>query len=327
MSPPLLQVNDLKKHFPVSKGLFGRKSEWVYAVDGVSFEIARGETLSLVGESGCGKSTVGRAILRLFDITSGQVILDGQRIDDAAPSTMRQMRRRVQVVFQDPFSSLNPRMRVRDILAEPIRNFGLAKSAEDLEVRVTALMDTVRLPREALNRRPHEFSGGQRQRIGIARALAAEPELIVCDEAVSALDVSVKAQIVNLLQDLQQKFGLALLFISHDLAIVEHMTHRVAVMYLGKIVEVAPRREIFAAPRHPYTKALLSAVPLPEPGAQRNPIILGGDVPSPINPPSGCRFHTRCPYVFDRCRTEEPTLRTTGPEQWVACHLDALPEG
>lgn len=327
MSPPLLQVNDLKKHFPVKTGLFGRNSEWVYAVDGVSFEIAKGETLSLVGESGCGKSTVGRAILRLFDVTSGQVILDGQRIDDAAPATMRQMRRRVQVVFQDPFSSLNPRMRVRDILAEPIRNFGLAKSAIDLETRVTALMDTVRLPREALNRRPHEFSGGQRQRIGIARALAAEPELIVCDEAVSALDVSVKAQIVNLLQDLQREFGLALLFISHDLAIVEHMTHRVAVMYLGKIVEVAPRREIFAAPRHPYTKALLSAVPLPEPGAQRNPIILKGDVPSPINPPSGCRFHTRCPYVFDRCRIEEPQLRSTEGEQWVACHLDALPAG
>lgn len=322
MSPPLLQVNDLKKHFPVNKGLFGRKSEWVYAVDGVSFEIAKGETLSLVGESGCGKSTVGRAILRLFDITAGQVILDGQRIDDAAPSTMRQMRRRVQVVFQDPFSSLNPRMRVRDILAEPIRNFGLAKSATELETRVTALMDTVRLPREALNRRPHEFSGGQRQRIGIARALAAEPELIVCDEAVSALDVSVKAQIVNLLQDLQREFGLALLFISHDLAIVEHMTHRVAVMYLGKIVEVAPRQEIFAAPKHPYTKALLSAVPLPEPGAQRNPIILKGDVPSPINPPKGCRFHTRCPFVFDRCRIEEPVLRATGPEQWVACHLE-----
>ncbi|MBW7969672.1 dipeptide ABC transporter ATP-binding protein [Bradyrhizobium sp. BR 10289] len=325
MSVPLLQVNDLKKHFPIKKGLFGRQKEFVYAVDGVSFEIARGETLSLVGESGCGKSTVGRAVLRLFDITAGQVILDGKRIDDAQPSTMRQMRRRVQVVFQDPFSSLNPRMRVRDILAEPIRNFGLAKSKEDLEVRVTELMDIVRLPREALNRRPHEFSGGQRQRIGIARALAAEPELIVCDEAVSALDVSVKAQVVNLLQDLQQKFGLALLFISHDLAIVEHMTHRVAVMYLGKIVEVAPRREIFAAPRHPYTKALLSAVPLPEPGAERNPIILKGDVPSPINPPKGCRFHTRCPYVFDRCRTEEPTLRSAGGEQWVACHLDALP--
>ncbi|MBR1087096.1 dipeptide ABC transporter ATP-binding protein [Bradyrhizobium manausense] len=327
MSIPLLQVNDLKKHFPVKKGVFGRQTEFVYAVDGVSFEIARGETLSLVGESGCGKSTVGRAILRLFDVTSGQVILDGQRIDDAAPATMRQMRRRVQVVFQDPFSSLNPRMSVRDILAEPIRNFGLAKSAIDLETRVTALMDTVRLPREALNRKPHEFSGGQRQRIGIARALAAEPELIVCDEAVSALDVSVKAQIVNLLQDLQHEFGLALLFISHDLAIVEHMTHRVAVMYLGKIVEVAPRRQIFAAPRHPYTKALLSAVPLPEPGAKRSPIILSGDVPSPINPPSGCRFHTRCPYVFDRCRTEEPQLRSAEDEQWVACHLDALPAG
>jgi peptide/nickel transport system ATP-binding protein len=279
MSAPLLQVNDLKKHFPIRGGLFRRKA-WVYAVDGVSFELARGETLSLVGESGCGKSTVGRAILRLFDITAGQVVLDGQRIDDASPAGLRSMRRRVQVVFQDPFSSLNPRMRVRDILAEPIRNFGLAKSPAELEAKVAALMDTVRLPRDALKRRPHEFSGGQRQRIGIARALAAEPELIVCDEAVSALDVSVKAQIVNLLQDLQREFGLALLFISHDLAIVEHMTHRVAVMYLGKIVEMAPRQQIFAAPKHPYTRALLSAVPVPKPGAIRNPIILKGDVPS-----------------------------------------------
>ncbi|MCC8935972.1 ATP-binding cassette domain-containing protein [Bradyrhizobium sp. Arg68] len=326
MSAPLLQVNDLKKHFPVRSGLFGRRSGSVYAVDGVSFEVDRGETLSLVGESGCGKSTVGRAILRLFDITSGQVVLDGQRIDDLSPGGLRAMRRRVQVVFQDPFSSLNPRMRVRDILAEPIRNFGLAKSAADLEMRVAALMDTVRLPRDALNRRPHEFSGGQRQRIGIARALAAEPDLIVCDEAVSALDVSVKAQIVNLLQDLQQQFGLALLFISHDLAIVEHMTHRVAVMYLGRIVEMAPRQKIFTAPGHPYTKALLSAVPVPEPGAARNPIILKGDVPSPINPPKGCRFNTRCPFVFDRCKAEEPQLRSAGDGQWVACHLEALPE-
>jgi peptide/nickel transport system ATP-binding protein len=326
MSAPLLQVNDLKKHFPVRGGLFGRKSNWVYAVDGVSFEVERGETLSLVGESGCGKSTVGRAILRLFDITAGQVVLDGQRIDDLSPEGLRSMRRRMQVVFQDPFSSLNPRMRVRDILAEPIRNFRLAKSSAELEARVAALMDTVRLSRDALNCRPHEFSGGQRQRIGIARALAAEPELIVCDEAVSALDVSVKAQIVNLLQDLQQEFGLALLFISHDLAIVEHMTHRVAVMYLGKIVEMAPRQQIFAAPKHPYTQALLSAVPVPEPGAARTPMILKGDVPSPINPPSGCRFHTRCPFVFDRCRTEEPELRSTGSGQWVACHLKALPE-
>ena len=320
---PLLQVNDLKKHFAVRGGLFSRRSGWVYAVDGVSFEVARGETLSLVGESGCGKSTVGRAILRLFDLTAGQIVLDGQRIDDLSPEGLRGMRRRVQVVFQDPFSSLNPRMRVRDIVAEPIRNFGLAKSATDLAARLAKLMDTVRLPRDALNRRPHEFSGGQRQRIGIARALAAEPELIVCDEAVSALDVSVKAQIVNLLQDLQEQFGLALLFISHDLAIVEHMTHRVAVMYLGKIVEVASRQQIFTAPKHPYTKALLSAVPVPEPGAARNPIILKGDVPSPIHPPSGCRFHTRCPVAFDRCRSEEPELRLAGEGQWVACHLEA----
>jgi peptide/nickel transport system ATP-binding protein len=326
MSAPLLQVNDLKKHFPVRGGLFSRRSSWVYAVDGVSFEIARGETLSLVGESGCGKSTVGRAILRLFDITAGQVVLDGQRVDALSPDGLRRMRRRVQVVFQDPYSSLNPRMRVRDILAEPIRNFGLASSSAELEARLAALMDTVRLPRDALGRRPHEFSGGQRQRIGIARALAAEPDLIVCDEAVSALDVSVKAQIVNLLQDLQQEFGLALLFISHDLAIVEHMTHRVAVMYLGKIVEMAHRRQIFTAPKHPYTKALLSAVPVPEPGAARNPMILKGDVPSPINPPSGCRFNTRCPFVFDRCRTEEPELRSTGDDQWVACHLTTLSE-
>jgi peptide/nickel transport system ATP-binding protein len=322
----LLQVNDLKKHFPVRGHLLKRNASRVYAVDGVSFEIARGETLSLVGESGCGKSTVGRAILRLFDITAGQVTLDGQRIDDLSPGRLRRLRQRVQVVFQDPFSSLNPRLRVRDILAEPIRNFGLAKSAAELESKVAALMDTVRLPRDALDRRPHEFSGGQRQRICIARALAAEPDLIVCDEAVSALDVSVKAQIVNLLQDLQAEFGLAMLFISHDLAIVEHMTHRVAVMYLGKIVEMAPRDLIFASPRHPYTKALLSAVPVPDPSARRTPMILKGDVPSPINPPSGCRFHTRCPFVFDRCRTEEPELRQAAEGQWAACHLDALPD-
>jgi peptide/nickel transport system ATP-binding protein len=326
MNAPLLQVNDLKKHFPIRGKLFSRSTSRVYAVDGVSFEIARGETLSLVGESGCGKSTVGRAILRLFDITAGQVVLDGQRIDALSPNRLRRIRRRVQVVFQDPFSSLNPRLRVRDILAEPIRNFGLAKSAAELESKVARLMDTVRLPRDALNRRPHEFSGGQRQRICIARALAAEPDLIVCDEAVSALDVSVKAQIVNLLQDLQREFGLALLFISHDLAIVEHMTHRVAVMYLGKIVEMAPRSEIFAAPKHPYTKALLSAVPVPDPTVRRTPMILKGDVPSPINPPSGCRFHTRCPYVFDRCRTEEPELRQRAEDQWAACHLDRLPD-
>jgi peptide/nickel transport system ATP-binding protein len=321
MSRPLLEVNNLKKHFLVRRGLFGASAGLVHAVDGVSFHINRSETLSLVGESGCGKSTVGKAVLRLFDITGGQVILDGQRIDDLSAATLRPLRRRVQVVFQDPFSSLNPRLRVREILAEPIRNFGLAKSTADLNSRVHGLLDRVGLPRDAATRFPHEFSGGQRQRIGIARALAAEPDLIVCDEAVSALDVSVKAQIVNLLQHLQQELGLALLFISHDLAIVEHMTHHVAVMYLGKIVETAPSRRIFAAPQHPYTKALLSAVPVPVPGAARSRIVLKGDVPSPINPPEGCRFHTRCPYVFDRCRREEPQLQPTELGHLAACHL------
>jgi len=327
MSRPLLEVNNLKKYFLVRRGLFGATAGLVHAVDGVSFHINRSETLSLVGESGCGKSTVGKAVLRLFDITAGRVILDGQRIDDLAAATLRPLRRRVQVVFQDPFSSLNPRLRVRDILAEPIRNFALAKSTADLNDRVHGLLDRVGLPRDAATRFPHEFSGGQRQRIGIARALAAEPDLIVCDEAVSALDVSVKAQIVNLLQHLQQELGLALLFISHDLAIVEHMTHRVAVMYLGKIVETAPSRRIFAAPQHPYTKALLSAVPVPVPGAARSRIVLKGDVPSPINPPEGCRFHTRCPYVFDRCRREEPQLQPTESGHLAACHLLDLTDG
>jgi peptide/nickel transport system ATP-binding protein len=321
----LLEVNDLKKYFAVRSAPLGFGTALVRAVDGVSFHVERGETLALVGESGCGKSTVGRAILRLFDITDGQVVLDGQRIDELSPGPLRPLRRRVQAVFQDPFSSLNPRMRVRDILAEPMRNFGLADSRAEVEARVDALMEKVRLPREMANRWPHELSGGQRQRIGIARALAAEPELIVCDEAVSALDVSVKAQIVNLLQDLQRELGLALLFISHDLAIVEHMTHRVAVMYLGKIVELARKEHIFAAPKHPYTEALLSAVPMPEPGAARKRIILKGDVPSPINPPRGCRFHTRCPYAFARCRVEEPELRSMHDGRLVACHLHDLP--
>jgi peptide/nickel transport system ATP-binding protein len=317
----LLAVNDLRKHFPVRGGFFGRRARFVHAVDGVSFHIDRGETLSLVGESGCGKSTIGRAILRLFDLTAGQVMLDGERIDTMGARALRPLRRRMQVVFQDPFSSLNPRMRVRDLLAEPIRNFGLATSSIDVARRIDALLDKVRLSRDAARRWPHEFSGGQRQRIAIARALAAEPDLIVCDEAVSALDVSVKAQIVNLLQDLQRELGLALLFISHDLAIVQHITHRVAVMYLGRIVELAPKRQIFAAPRHPYTQALLSAVPVPEPGAARSRIILKGDIPSPIDRPAGCHFHTRCPHVFDRCRTEEPALRQLPDGPLVACHL------
>ncbi len=325
MSGHLLEVNDLKKHFPVRGGMVGGKGGAIRAVDGVSFSVDRGETLSIVGESGCGKSTVGRAILRLMDVTSGQVVLDGTRIDDMSAGSMRPWRRRIQVVFQDPFSSLNPRMKVRDILAEPLRNFGLARGSKATEVRVGELLDTVRLPRDAASRFPHEFSGGQRQRIGIARALAPEPDLIICDEAVSALDVSVKAQVVNLLQDLQRDLGLALLFISHDLAIVEHMTHRVAVMYLGQIVEIATRTKIFGQPKHPYTFALLSAVPVPQPGASRTRVVLSGDVPSPINPPSGCRFHTRCPFVFDRCKVEEPHLRAISPGQEAACHLHDLP--
>ncbi len=322
----LLDVKDLKKHFPIAGGLFGRTARTVYAVDGISFEVAKGETLALVGESGCGKSTVGRAILRLFDITSGEVRINGTRIDQMSASELRPLRRKVQVVFQDPFSSLNPRMRVRDLLAEPIRNFNLAKTEADIDTKLARLLDLVRLPIDSGARWPHEFSGGQRQRIGIARALAAEPDLIICDEAVSALDVSVKAQIVNLLQDLQERLGLALLFISHDLAIVEHMTHRVAVMYLGQIVEIGPKQAIFANPQHPYTKALLSAVPVPDPTVKPARILLKGDVPSPMSPPSGCRFHTRCPVAFDRCKTEMPSIRPVGDQHAAACHLlDPVP--
>jgi peptide/nickel transport system ATP-binding protein len=321
MSTPILEVRNLKKHFAISGGLLGGVTARVHAVDGVSFSIRKGETLALVGESGCGKSTVGKAILRLFDITDGEVVLEGKRIDGLSPREVRPLRRAVQVVFQDPFSSLNPRMRVRDILGEPIRNFGLAKTSAEMETRIAALLDKVRLPRDAAGRWPHEFSGGQRQRIGIARALAVEPELIICDEAVSALDVSVKAQIVNLLQDLQRELGLALLFISHDLAIVEHIAHRVAVMYLGRIVELADKRTLFSKPQHPYTEALLSAVPVPDPTAQSRRIILQGDVPSPIKPPSGCHFHGRCRYAEPRCRVEVPAMRQVAPGHTVACHL------
>jgi peptide/nickel transport system ATP-binding protein len=322
---PLLAVDGLKKHFPIHGGVLGGVTAKVLAVDGVSFAIARGETLSLVGESGCGKSTVGRAILRLIMPTEGEVRLDGKRIDNLPGAQLRPIRRRIQVVFQDPFSSLNPRMTVRELLAEPITNFGLARGV-DLDDRITTLLDKVRLPRDALRRFPHEFSGGQRQRIGIARALAPGPDLVICDEAVSALDVSVKAQIVNLLAELQDELGLALLFISHDLAIVEHLTHRVAVMYLGKIVELTDRATLFTEAHHPYTRALLSAVPVPDPDAKRQRIILKGDVPSPVDPPSGCRFHTRCPFVFDRCLTEEPELRSVGEAHVSACHLQEVPD-
>ena len=320
-NPVLLEVRHLQKFFPIKTGLFSRVSGHVHAVDDVSFSIRKGETLALVGESGCGKSTVGRSILRLFDLTAGEVWLDGVRIDSLSASTLRPLRKRIQVIFQDPFSSLNPRMRVHDIIAEPIRNFGLAQSEAEVSDRVAKLLEKVRLSKDAGARWPHEFSGGQRQRICIARALAAEPDLIICDEAVSALDVSVKAQIVNLLQDLQKELGLALLFISHDLAIVEHMTHRVAVMYLGKIVELAERRELFSAPLHPYTKALLSAVPVPDPQKKTQRTVLQGDVPSPIKRPNGCHFHTRCPVALERCKTEAPAQTVLGSGRMVSCHL------
>jgi peptide/nickel transport system ATP-binding protein len=318
---PLLEVRQIQKFFPIKTGLFSRVTGHVHAVDGVSFSIEKGETLALVGESGCGKSTVGRSILRLFDLTSGEVILDGTRIDNLSAGSLRPLRKHIAVIFQDPFSSLNPRMRVHDIIAEPIRNFGLETDEAKIKERVAYLLDKVRLSKDAGERWPHEFSGGQRQRICIARALAAEPDLIICDEAVSALDVSVKAQIVNLLQDLQKELGLALLFISHDLAIVEHMTHRVAVMYLGRIVELATRTELFSDPKHPYTSALLSAVPVPDPEKKTVRTVLQGDVPSPVKRPTGCHFHTRCPEAIDICKTKEPKQIIWPSGRMVACHL------
>lgn len=322
--PPLLEVNRLVKHFLIRGGLLGGIAGRVRAVDDLGFALERGETLSLVGESGSGKSTVGRTILGLIRPDGGEIWLDGARIDQLSRARMRALRQRMQIVFQDPFSSLNPRLSVRDCLAEPLANFGLARGKAERERRIFDLLDQVMLPRAAADRLPHEFSGGQRQRIAIARALAPRPDLIICDEAVSALDVSVKAQIINLLADLQKELGLALLFISHDLAIVEHLTHRIAVMYLGQIVEIGPRDAVFSRPQHPYTEALLSAVPMPDPETKRRRIVLAGDIPSPRNPPQGCRFHTRCPYVFDRCRVEAPALRGLSTHR-AACHLDALP--
>jgi oligopeptide/dipeptide ABC transporter ATP-binding protein len=316
----LLEVKNLTKHFPVRSGVFSRVTARVHAVDNVSFRIAEGETLSLVGESGCGKSTTGKAILRLLEPTSGSVEWRGRRIDTLSAGQMRPVRRELQAVFQDPYSSLNPRMRAADIVAEPIRNFESAARAQT-EARVGRLFEKVGLRRDQMVKYPYEFSGGQRQRLGIARALAPNPRLIVCDEPVSALDVSVQAQVINLLMDLQDELGLSYLFVAHDLAVVEHISHRVAVMYLGRIVELTDKRSLFARPQHPYTEALLSAAPVPKPHAKRKRIILSGDVPSPIRPPPGCRFHTRCPYAIDRCRQEEPALRELGPGHFAACHL------
>jgi len=324
VAPTLLEVGHLTKHYPVRGGVFGRGRGKVHAVDDVSFAIRQGETLGLVGESGCGKSTIGKTVLRLVEPTAGTIAWRGQHINGLHGSAMRPYRRELQAVFQDPYASLNPRMRAADIVAEPIRNFENISAAE-MGDRVVSLFEKVGLRPDQMPRYPYEFSGGQRQRLGIARALAPRPKLIVCDEPVSALDVSVQAQVINLLGDLQREFGLSYLFVAHDLAVVEHISHRVAVMYLGRIVELAPTRAVFAHPQHPYTEALLSAVPVPDPTVQRKRIILAGDVPSPIDLPKGCRFHTRCPYAFDRCRVEEPVLKEVLPGHFAACHLRDAP--
>ena len=319
-SKTLLEVKDLCKHYPIRKGLFSRIAGYVYAVDGISFTINEGETLGLVGESGCGKSTVGRTILKLIEPSRGEIIWRGERIDELSRSQMRPYRQQIQAVFQDPYSSLNPRMRSADIVSEPLRNFESLSKAQGRE-RVSALFERVGLRPDQMLRFPHEFSGGQRQRLGIARALSVKPKLIMLDEPVSALDVSVQAQVINLLEDLQREFQVSYLFVAHDLAVVKHISHRVAVMYLGRIVELAPTKELFSRPSHPYTEALLSAVPVPDPKYQRKQIVLGGDVPSPINRPNGCHFHTRCRYAQERCKVEEPILEEITPGHSVACHF------
>jgi len=323
MGETLLEVRDLVKHYPVSSGLFGRQVGLVRAVDGVSFTIRRGETLGLVGESGCGKTTTGRCILQLERPTSGSVRFEGQELTTLEPDALRAVRRRIQVIFQDPYSSLNPRMTVTQIVGEPLLVHGLVRDADARTARVQELLRQVGLLPQHGRRYPHELSGGQRQRVGIARALSLEPSLIICDEPVSALDVSIQAQIINLLEDLQQELGLTYLFVAHDLSVVRHISDRVAVMYLGRVVEIADRQSLYEAPRHPYTKALLSAVPIPDPEveARREHVVLRGEVPSPLRPPSGCAFHPRCPIAVEECQRIRPELRELAPDQQAACHL------
>src|SRR5579883_1048363 len=317
---PVLEVSDLEKHFVVRHGFFRSGAGQVRAVDGVSFAIAPHETLGLVGESGCGKSTVGRAVLRLIEPTAGTIRVDGRDITHLTKAQLRPYRPQMQIIFQDPFSSLDPRMSAGDIVAEPLRVHGIARG-QAVRKKVAELFERVGLRKAQMDNYPHQFSGGQRQRIGIARALALEPKLIVADEPVSALDVSIQAQVLNLMMDLQREMGLAYLFISHNLAVVEHISHRIAVMYLGRIVEYTDKKTLFTRPLHPYTESLLAAVPVPDPRIKRQKRLLQGDVPSPINPPSGCHFHTRCPYAVEHCKVEDPALREVKPGQWVACHL------
>ncbi len=322
MTAPLLKVENLVKHFPIKGGLLGRAAERVHAVDGVSFELQPGETLGVVGESGCGKSTTGRCILRLVEPTSGEVWFEGKNVTQASKAELRALARDMQIIFQDPYASLNPRMTVSAIVGEALTIHKLTKTSSEYHDRIAQLLETVGLSADHMRRFPHEFSGGQRQRIGIARALAVSPKLVVCDEAVSALDVSIQAQVINLLEDLQDQFGLTYIFIAHDLSVVEHISDRVAVMYLGRIVEIAPAQALYTNPLHPYTEALLSAVPIPDPSVKRQRIQLQGDVPSPIHPPSGCHFHTRCPIAQKPlCNTKKPELKQSADGHWVACHL------
>ena len=318
----LLKVDGLVKHFPIYRGVIQRQVGAVRAVDGITFDVRRGETFGLVGESGCGKSTAGRTILQLYKPTAGNVIFEGEDLTKLKGEQMRQMRRRIQMIFQDPYASLNPRMTIRDIIGEPLMVHGIARGSE-VNDRVEELMRKVKLSPNFSTRYPHEFSGGQRQRIGIARAIALSPDFIICDEPISALDVSIQAQVINLLEDLQAELGLTYLFIAHDLSVVRHISKRVCVMYLGVLAELAERDELYNKPLHPYTQALLSAVPVPDPllEEQRQRIILEGDVPSPVNPPSGCRFRTRCPLAQAICAEKQPEWREVAPDHWVACHL------